>query len=79
MAQVVEILSIETQIANYVSELSDKNKQAVLAVVKTIVEAEREAEFEKKWAKAMPLEEAREHTLKTVRKLFDEKSGRNKD
>lgn len=57
----MEILSptptIDSQIADYVSGLSDKNKQAVLAVVKTIAEAEHEAEFERKWAEAIPLKE----------------------
>jgi hypothetical protein len=68
--------NIETQISSYVSGLSDKNKKAVLSVVKNLAEAE--AEFERKWAEGIPLEEARQHTLDTVRKLFNEKGNRKK-
>lgn len=32
--------------------------------------------FEKEWAAGMPLEEARQHTLNQVRKLFNEKGSR---
>jgi len=78
MARTVKIESIDTQITNYVVGLSKKNKQAVLTVVKTNAEAEHEAEFERKWAESVPLEEARQHTLNTVRKLFNEKSSRKK-
>jgi len=59
--------SIVHQIAHYVSSLSDKNKEAVLTIVKTIAEAEADAEFEKKWAHGIPLEQARQHLLEHVR------------
>lgn len=78
MEQLTQTQTIESQIADYVSGLSDKNKQAVLTVVKTIAEAEHEAEFERKWAEAIPLEEAKEHTLNTVRQLFNERSRHKK-
>ena len=78
MARTVNIESLEKQITTYISGLSNKNKQAVLTVVKTIAEAEREAEFERKWAEGVPLEEGRKHTLNTVRKLFNEKDSRKK-
>ena len=78
MAQTLETLNIESQIASYVSALSDKNKQVVLAVVKSIAEADHEAEFKKKWTKAIQLEKAREHTLNTVKKLFNDKNSLNK-
>lgn len=70
--------TIENEISDYVAGLSDKNKQAVLTVVKTIAEAEKEAEFERKWAEAVPLEEVRQHTLNTVKKYFNEKSSVSK-
>lgn len=73
MAHSVQEESIDDQIKAYISGLSDKNKQAVLAVVRTIAEAEEEAVFEKNWAKAVPLAEARAHTLETVRKCFNER------
>jgi len=76
MARTVKIESVDTQITNYVSGLSNKNKQAVLTVVKTIAEAEHDAEYERKWAESVPLEDARQHTLDTVRNLFDGKSRR---
>lgn len=63
MARTVKVENIDTEIKNYVSGLSMKNKQAVLTVVKTIAEAEHDAEFEKKWAKAITVEEARKRTL----------------
>ena len=78
MARTVKIESIDSQITKTLSGLSNKNKQAVLIVVKTMAEAEHEAEFERKWAESVPVEEARQHTLNTVRKLFDEKSSRKK-
>lgn len=78
MAHLSQAQSIDSQITDYLSGLSAKNKQVVLTVVKTIAEAEEEAEFERKWAEAVPLEEARAHTLNTVRKLFDEKDRRKK-
>ncbi len=58
MARMVQSESIDSQITSYISNLSDKNKQAVLTVVKTIAEAEAEAAFEKKWANSIPLDEA---------------------
>jgi len=61
------IQNIETQISSYVSGLSDKNKKAVLTVVKTIAEAEEEAAFEKKWAEGITLEDLRDDLLKHVR------------
>ncbi|OJV54621.1 MAG: hypothetical protein BGO31_06540 [Bacteroidetes bacterium 43-16] len=73
MAQSVQEESIDNQIKAYVSSLSDKNKQAVLTVVRTIAEAEEEAVFEKNWGNAVPLEKARAHTLETVRKRFNER------
>jgi len=63
MAHTVKVESIDTQIINYISGLSEKNKQAVLTVVKTIAEAEHEAGFERKLAKAITVEEARKRTL----------------
>ncbi|MFT4092091.1 MAG: hypothetical protein QM640_00535 [Niabella sp.] len=67
MARTAAVESIESQINHYISGLSNKNKQAVLTVVKTIAEAEREVEFERKWVEGMPLEEARQELLKHVR------------
>jgi len=58
--------------------LSDKNKKAVLTVVKTLAEAEEEAEFERKWAEGIPLEEARQQLLNTERELFNEKGNHKK-
>lgn len=73
MAHSVEEESLDNQIKAYVSSLSDKNKQAVLTVVRTIAEAEEEIVFAKNWAKAVPLDKARAHTLETVRKRFNER------
>jgi len=61
--------SIPHQIAHYVSSLSDKNTEAVLTIVKTIAEAEADAEFEKKWAEGIPLDQAFQevhHYIKTL-------------
>jgi len=78
MTHAEEQESIDSQIMHYVSSLSGKNKRAVLTVVKTIAGAEADAEFERKWAQGIPLEEARQHTLNTVRKLFDAKNNSKK-
>ena len=67
MARAAEVESIESQITHYISSLSDKNKQAVLTVVKTIAEAERETEFERKWKNGVPLKKARQELLEHVR------------
>lgn len=70
MAHTAKDESIDIQIANYVSRLSEVRKEAVLTVVKTFAEdeeAQHHAEFEKKWAKGIPLEEARQRLLKHVR------------
>lgn len=58
MARTAQAKSIDSQITSYVSGMSEKNKKAVLTVVKSIAEAEAEAEFEKKWSQAIPLDEA---------------------
>ncbi len=55
MARTTVKENIDSQITHYVSGLSNKNKQAVLTVVKTIAEAEADAEFERKWAEVIPL------------------------
>ncbi|MBX3165108.1 MAG: hypothetical protein KF900_11575 [Bacteroidetes bacterium] len=78
MARTAQAQSIEREMTNYFNSLSDKNKQAVLTVVKTIAEAEEEAEFERDFSNSVPLEEARKHTLNTVRKLFNEKNRSHK-
>lgn len=54
MARTTQAQSIDSP--SYVSSLSDKNKKAVLATVKTIAEAE-EDEFEKKWETGLTKEE----------------------
>lgn len=58
MGNLVKEKNIESQITEYVHGMSEKSKLAVLTVVKTIAEAEEEAEFERKWSEAVPLEEA---------------------
>lgn len=63
MARTTQVQSIDSQIAEYVSGLSANRKKAVLTVVKSIADADHEAEFEKKWAKAITVEEARKRTL----------------
>jgi tryptophanyl-tRNA synthetase len=68
MARTAPDKSIESQIASYVSGLSDKNKKAVLTVVKTIADADHEAEFEKKWAKGgLTPEQLKQDLLQHVR------------
>lgn len=77
MARTAKVETIDMQIADYVSRLSEARKEAVLTVAKTFAEdeeAQQRAEFDKKWAKGIPLEEAKQHTLNTVRRLFDEKN-----
>jgi len=69
MARAAQTKSIDRQITDYVSGLSEKNKKAVLTVVKSMAEAEHEAEFERKWADAIPLEESRQNLLAFVRSL----------
>ena len=69
MARTAQAQSIEREMTNYFNSLSDKNKQAVLTVVKTIAEAEEEAEFERKWAEGIPLEQSRQNMLEFVRSL----------
>lgn len=69
MARPAEAKSIDSQITSYVNSLSEKNKQAVLIVVKTMAEAEHEAAFERKWAEGISLEESRENLLAFVRSL----------
>lgn len=70
MARTAQIESIDSQITNYVSGLSEKNKMAVLTVVKTIAEAEAEAEFERKWAEGgHTLEESKRLVLKHIDSL----------
>jgi len=50
--------------------LSDKNKEAVLTIVKTIAEAEADAEFEKKWAQGgLKLEQLRQDLLQHIKTL----------
>ena len=53
MAQTTPTQNIDTQITNYVSGLSVKNKNTVLNIVKSIADAESKGrDSEKKWAKA---------------------------
>ncbi len=77
MSQSTKVESLDTQIANYVSRLSEARKEAVLTVAKTFAEdeeAQHRLEFEKKWANGVSLEVARQNTLNTVKRLFDEKN-----
>ncbi|MFT4205136.1 MAG: hypothetical protein QM610_14620 [Chitinophagaceae bacterium] len=68
MAHTAQIETIDNQISNYVSHLSDKGKKAVLAAVQSIAEAETDAEFERKWAEGgLTLEELRQNLLTHVR------------
>jgi hypothetical protein len=67
MARTVQ--SIENQIMGYVSNLPDKKKKAVLSVVKTIAEDNYATEFEKKWAKAIPLDDAFEEVHNYIKTL----------
>ncbi len=63
MSQAPKEKNIDSQIISYVSNLSDKNKEAVLTVVKSMSEAQEEAEFDRKWAEGITVEEARKRTL----------------
>jgi len=69
MARTVKIENIDTQIAKYISGLSNKNKQAVLTVVKTMAEDNDAKEFEKKWSKAIPLDDAFEEVHRYIKTL----------
>lgn len=70
MARSVQTQNIDSQIINYVSSLSAKNKKAVLTVVKNMSEAEKEAAFEKEWAEGgHTLEESRSIVLKHIDSL----------
>lgn len=70
MAQTTPTQNIDTQITNYVSGLSAKNKNTVLNIVKSIADAESKEEFEKKWAKGgLTPEQLRQDLLLHVRSL----------
>lgn len=70
MARTTQVESIDSQITNYVSGLSEKSKMAVLTVVKNMSEAEKEAEFERKWAEGgLTPEELRDSLLTHIRSL----------
>ena len=56
MVRTADTSSIDSQIASYVSALSESRKQAVLTVAKTFAEDEA-AEFERKWAMGVSEEE----------------------
>jgi len=56
MSHTAKVESIDTQIADYVSRLSEVRKEAVLTVAKTFAEDEA-TEFEKKWATGISEEE----------------------
>lgn len=59
MARTSEVQeNLDNQIISHISGLSVKGKKAVLNIVKTIADTEQDAEFEKKWAKAIPLDMA---------------------
>ena len=73
MARTAQVKNIDSQITGYLSVLSEKNKKAVLTVVRTIAEAQAETEFEKKWAKGITVEEARKRTLAFIDTLKWEK------
>jgi hypothetical protein len=65
--------SLDSQISSYVCGLSEKNKMAVLTVVQAMAEAEHDAEFERKWADAIPLDQAFEEVHEYIKRLEWEK------
>lgn len=69
MARQSQAKSIDSQITSYVSGLSEKNKKAVLTVVKSMAEAEADAEFEKKWSQAIPMDEAFQEVHDYIKEL----------
>ena len=69
MANSAPVKNIDSQISEYVSGLSEENKKVILSVVKSISENEEEAEFEKKWASAIPLDEAFEEIHSHIKTL----------
>lgn len=60
MSHTAKVETIDMQIADYVSRLSEVRKEAVLTVAKTFAEdeeAQHRVEFEKKWAIGVSEEE----------------------
>lgn len=77
MKEATKTEKIDLQIADYVSRLSIEKKKEVLSLLEKFNiedDIQYRSEFEKRWTEGISLEEARQHTLKTVRKLFNEKN-----